>query len=69
MSKQAADFVAAVSKDPAKIEQFYDDPDAAMAGYDLSEKDKAVLRTGDRAQIDAYLGAGGFASSLLVREG
>lgn len=66
MSKQAADFVNELSQDPEKLERFKADPDAAMAGTDLSAEDKAVLRTKDAQKISSYLGEAGFAAALLI---
>jgi hypothetical protein len=56
MSKKAARFIAKLSKDPKKVEQFRKDPDRAMKGEDLSLKDKAVLRTKDSEKIRKHLG-------------
>jgi hypothetical protein len=56
MSKKAARFIATISKDPKKVAQFRKDPDSAMKGHDLSEKDKEVLRTKDTEKIRKHLG-------------
>lgn len=56
MSKKAARFIAKLSKDPKKAEQFKKDPDAAMKGADLSAEDRAVLRTKDTKKIRKHLG-------------
>jgi hypothetical protein len=56
MSKKAAHFISKLSTDPKKAEHFKKDPDAAMAGEDLSPEDKAVLRTKDSEKIRKHLG-------------
>ena len=56
MSKKAAEFVSNLSKDPAKRDKFMQNPDAVMDEHDLSDEDKAVLRTKDSDKIKSYLG-------------
>lgn len=57
MSKQAAEFVAKLSEDPNKRDQYMEDPDAAMEEHGgLSEEDKEVLRTKDADAVKKYLG-------------
>jgi hypothetical protein len=60
MSKNAGDFVAKLSQDPNKRDQFAEDPDAVMDEHGgLSDEDKKVLRTKDPDKIKAYLGDDG----------
>jgi hypothetical protein len=56
MSKKAAHFISKLSKDSKKAEHFRKDPDAAMAGEDLSDEDRKVLRTKDNDKIRKHLG-------------
>jgi hypothetical protein len=56
MSKKAAHFIGKLSRDPKKAEHFKRDPDGAMAGEDLDEEDKKVLRTKDNDKIRKHLG-------------
>jgi hypothetical protein len=56
MSKKAANFIAKLSRDPKKAEHFKKDPEGAMAGEDLSDEDKAVLKTKDNDRIRKHLG-------------
>jgi len=57
MPKKAAEFVAKLSEDPNKRDQFMEDPDAVMDEHGgLSEEDKKVLRTKDSDAIKEYLG-------------
>ena len=60
MSKNAGDFVAKLSQDPAKRDEFMANPDAVMDEHDdLSDEDKAVLRTKDPDKIKKYVGDDG----------
>ena len=67
MSKNAGDFVAKLSQDPAKRDQFMEDPDAVMEEHDdLTEEDKAVLRTKDPDKIKKHLGDDGPPGCFIV---
>lgn len=67
MSKKAAEFVAKLSEDPKKRQQFMDDPDATMDEHGgLSDEDKKVLRTKDADAVKKYLGDDGPPGCLVM---
>jgi hypothetical protein len=67
MSKNAGEFVAKLSQDPAKRDQFMEDPDAVMNEHgSLSEEDKAVLRTKDPDKIKSYVGDDGPPGCFII---
>lgn len=59
MPKEAAKFLIDLSKDPKKREAFKKDPDGTMEKAGLSDKDKAVLKSGDPMKIREHLGDDG----------
>jgi hypothetical protein len=51
MPSKIAEFLTEMSKDPSMREAFEMDPDAAMADWGLSDKEKAALKSGDERAI------------------
>ncbi|MGH9361944.1 MAG: hypothetical protein ACRD2T_08500 [Thermoanaerobaculia bacterium] len=49
-------FIAELAMNPRKLQDYKDDPEAAMSAADLSDEEKAVLRKGDFRVICDYLG-------------
>src|SRR5215470_7618404 len=49
------DFLANLATDPRKLGEFIHDPEAAMTAAELSQDDKAALRSGFPALIHARL--------------
>ena len=60
MSDRVARFLVSLSQDPFLTEEFAREPDLVLAGADLTEEDKKVLRSGDPAAIRSYVGFKGF---------
>ncbi len=56
MAKNAAEFIAKLSRDPKLRETFKKDPDGTMDAHGLSAEDKEVLRSGDPERIRTHLG-------------
>ena len=57
MSKEAMfDLLTRLSLDRKENQEFRDDPDPIMAGLDLSEDEKEMLKRGRREEIREYLG-------------
>ena len=54
MSEKAARFLIALSQDPAGMEAFSKDPDLVLAGADLTDEDRDVVRSGDMKRIHGY---------------
>lgn len=66
MSKKAADFIAQLSENPQKRDEFKQNPDAAMDKAGLSSEDKAVLKSGDPKKIRDHLGDDGPPGCMIV---
>lgn len=57
MSKQVMiDLMTRLSKDRKECHEFKENPDRAMAGLDLTEHEKELLRRGSRRELGDYLG-------------
>lgn len=54
MSEKAARFLIALSQDPAGMDAFSKDPDLVLAGADLTDEDREVVRSGDVKRIHGY---------------
>ena len=54
MSEKAARFLIALSRDPAGMDAFAKDPDLVLAGADLTDEDREVVRSGDVKRIHGY---------------
>lgn len=57
MSKQAMiDLMTRLAQDRKESQSFKENPDRAMAGLDLSEEEKEMLKRAQREEIQGYLG-------------
>lgn len=57
MSKDAMmDLMTRLSRDRKQSQEFRDDPDRIMAGLDLTEEEREMLKRGRREEIREYLG-------------
>ena len=64
MSKQGIiDLMTRRSQDRQECLEFKADPDAGMAGLDLTDEEKALLKRGQQEEIRDYLGG---ATSLCI---
>ena len=56
MSERLTRFLIDLSKDPDRMEEFSRDPDLVLAGYDLTEEEKRIAKSGDRERIRLHIG-------------
>ena len=57
LENRLAAFVANLATSPRTLEDYRDDPEAAMSAAGLSDQDKEVLRNGDWRIICEFLGS------------
>ncbi len=56
MSERITRFLADLSKDPQKAEALWEDPEAFLAGAELTEEEKELVRSGDAERLRNALG-------------
>ena len=56
MSERITRFLAELSRDPQKAEEFWEDPGATLDGADLTDDDREIIRAGDAERLRDIVG-------------
>jgi hypothetical protein len=56
MSERLTRFLAELAKDPRKAEALWEDLETSLAGADLTEEEKEIIRSGDVEKLRSMTG-------------
>lgn len=56
MSERITRFLADLSKDPQKVEELWENPEAFLTGAELTEEEKELVRSGDAERLRKAMG-------------